>query len=117
MFLVLNQQLKEAHLTTGLFQKLPPARELVSVVRRLLVLGVGVLTLGVFCGVMMEIRGDGIGMAGASGVGRHLLIAMGLWVSYGVLLVVTWWRGLPPRMLSLASIVLFVFSLLLFLVI
>ena len=108
MFLVLNQQLKEAHLTTGLFKNLPPARDLIGVVRRLLVLGLGVLTLGVVCGVMMK--------ADTDGPSRHLLMAIGLWLSYAVLLVVTWWRGMPPRKLALATVVLFALSLLIFLV-
>jgi ABC-type uncharacterized transport system permease subunit len=108
MFLVLNQQLKEAHLATGLFRKLPPAKDMIFVVRRLLVLGFAVLTLGVICGVMMKTRTEG--------AVRHLIVAVGLWLSYGVLLVVTWWRGLPPRKLALASVVLFVMSLLIFLV-
>jgi len=108
MFLVLNQQLKEAHLTTGLFRKLPPAKDLIFVVRRLLVLGFAVLTLGVICGVMMQ--------KAENGPTSHLLMAIGLWLAYGSLLVVTWWRGLPPKKLALASVVLFVFSLLMFLV-
>lgn len=108
MFLVLNQQLKEAHLTTGLFRKLPPAKDLIFVVRRLLVLGFAVLTLGVICGVMMQ--------KAENGPTSHLLMAVGLWLAYGALLVVTWWRGLPPKKLALASLVLFVFSLLMFLV-
>ena len=115
MFLVLNQQLKEAHLSTGLFKNLPPARELIAVVRRLLVLGVVVLTLGVVCGVMMKaLPADGV--VRSEGPSKHLLLAAGLWLAYAVLLVVTWWRGLPPRTFALATVALFVFSLLIFLV-
>lgn len=106
MFLVLNQQLKEAHLTTGLFHKLPPVTELVSVVRRLLVLGFVVLTFGVVCGVMMKTTTDA--------VGKHLLVALAVWFSYGVLLGLTWWRGLPPRKLAITTVVLFVLSLMIF---
>ena len=115
MFLVLNQQLKEAHLSTGLFKNLPPARELIAVVRRLLVLGVVVLTFGVICGVMMKaLPADG--NVSSEGPSRHLLLAAGLWLTYAALLVVTWWRGLPPRKLALATVVLFVLSLFIFLV-
>ena len=113
MFLVLNQQLKEAHLTTGLFKKLPPVRELIFVVRRLLVLGLIVLTLGVFCGVMMEEQGSFSG----GPMNHHLLMAAVLWASYGALLTVNRVRGLPPKKLALSTIVLFVVSLLMFLVI
>ncbi len=115
MFLVLNRQLKDAHLSTGLFKNLPPARDLIGVVRRLLVLGVIILTLGVICGVMMK-AAPVDGSAGSEGPSRHLLMAAGLWLAYAALLVVTWWRGLPPRKLALATVVLFVLSLLIFLV-
>ena len=46
--------------------------------------------------------------------GRHLMMAAGLWLAYAALLVVTWWRGIPPRKLALATIGLFVLSLLIF---
>lgn len=108
MFLVLNRQLKDAHLATGLFRKLPPAKNLIFVVRRLLILGFTILTLGVICGVMMD--------RSTTGPDKHLLIAVGLWLSYGTLLVVTFWRGLPPRQLALTTVVLFALSLLIFIV-
>lgn len=108
MFLVLNQQLKDAHLSTGLFQKLPPVTELVFVVRRLLILGFVVLTMGVICGVLMKTTTDS--------AGRHLLMAFGVWICYGVLLAVTCWRGLPPRKLAISTVVLFILSLMIFIV-
>lgn len=106
MFLVLNRQLKDAHLTTGLFQKLPPVTELIFVVRRLLVLGFVVLSMGVFCGVMMKTTTDA--------VAKHLIVAFGVWGCYGLLLAVTFKRGLPPRKLALSTVVLFVLSLMIF---
>ncbi|NWK57359.1 cytochrome c biogenesis protein CcsA [Verrucomicrobiaceae bacterium N1E253] len=106
MFLVLNQQLKDAHLTTGLFQKLPPARELIFVVRRLLILGFAVLTMGVGCGVLMKTSSEV--------VNKHLLVAFGVWGCYGLLLLVTWLRGVPPKTLAISVMVLFALSLMVF---
>lgn len=106
MFLVLNQQLKDAHLSTGLFRKLPPIRELVSVVQRLLILGFTLLSFGVVFGLMMKSQSEA--------VGRHLLVAFAVWVCYAALLLVSWRRGLPPRKLALATVALFVLSLTIF---
>jgi len=112
MFLVLNQQLKEAHLTTGLFKKLPPARELVGVVKRLLILGVVILTMGVACGVMMKFTSGGV----HAGANHHFILAIGVWLAYTSLISIIQWRGAPPRKVAIASVLLFVFSLLIFIV-
>lgn len=105
MFLVLNRQLKDGQMGTGLFRNLPPARELNAIVRRLVLWAFGLLTLGLICGLVMEKSG---------GLGRHLVAALGVWLAYGVLLMVEWWRGMPPRKLALAAVVLFAVSLLIF---
>ena len=47
MFLVLDRQLKEHHLKSGLFRNLPPVRELLVSLERLLWLGGGLLTIGI----------------------------------------------------------------------
>lgn len=105
MFIVLNRQLKEAHTGTGLFANLPPARELSKIVKRLLILGFGLLTLGLICGLVMEKTG---------GLGKHLYVALGQWLAYAVVITLEWWRGMPPRKLALAAVVLFVLSLMIF---
>lgn len=105
MFLLLNQRLKEANMENGLFKNLPPVRELTRVVRRLLVLGFFILTLGLVCGLVME---------KPQGMGKHLIMALCQWLAYAVLLVIEWRRGMPPRILTWAAVVLFVFSLLIF---
>jgi len=105
MFMVLNRQLKEAHTGTGLFANLPPARELSKIVRRLLMLGFGLLTLGLVCGLVMEKSG---------GMGKHLYVALGQWVAYGLLVILEWRRGMPPRKLAIAAVALFLLSLMIF---
>lgn len=105
MFLILNRQLKEASMSTGLFRNLPPARELSSIVRRLLILGLGLLTMGLVFGLIME---------KPEGLGKHLYLALGLWVAYGILVGIEWKRGMPPGKLAMAAVALFVISLMIF---
>lgn len=105
MFIILNRKLKGAGTATGLFNNLPPARELILVINRLLLLGFALLTLGIVCGVMMET---------SVGAAKHLIAAIGQWVAYLVLILVERRRGMPPSKLSLAAVVLFVLSFLIF---
>lgn len=105
MFLVLNRQLKDASMGTGLFKNLPPARELSRIVKRLIILGFGLLTLGLICGLVMD---------KTEGLGKHLYVALGQWVAYGLLVLVVWRRGMPPRQLAIAAVILFVLSLMIF---
>ena len=90
---------------TGLFANLPPARDLIKIVERLLILGFGLLTLGLICGLVME---------KTQGLGKHLYVALGQWVAYAVLIIIEWRRGMPPRKLAMAAVILFVLSLLIF---
>jgi ABC-type uncharacterized transport system permease subunit len=101
MFLTLDRQLKEHHLQSGLFRNLPPVRELLAAVKRLLWLGYALLTFGIIAGWMMEHRGGW----------SHLLAAMLVWLLYGGLLSWQQWRGVTGRRLSLWALVLFLFSL------
>jgi len=103
MCLLLNQRLKDGQMNNILFKNLPPVRELSRVVLRSLVLGFGILTLGLICGLIMDKSG---------GVGRHFIAALCVWIAYAVLLIIEWRRGMPPRKLSLGAVVLFVLSLL-----
>jgi len=106
MFLVLDRQLKEQQLKGGLFRNLPPVRELLISLERLLWLGGALLTVGIFAGFMMPHTGN-TALA-------HLLAAVAVWVSYLILITVKLVRGLTGRRLSLAAVVLFVFSLVVF---
>ncbi len=105
MFIVLNRQLKDARMGTGLFRNLPPARELSAVVKRLLIFGFTLLTMGLICGLVMK-KPDGFG--------KHLIVALCQWFAYGLLVLVEWRRGMPSRKLAHAAVALFVFSLLIF---
>jgi len=104
MFLVLDRQLKEHHLKSGLFRNLPPVRELLTSLHRLLWIGLLLLTVGVVSGFLMQ-RGNALG---------HLLVAVAVWCSYAALLTVKQVRGLTGKRLSILTVVLFVASLLVF---
>ncbi len=105
MFIVLNRQLKEAHMETGLFANLPPARDLNKVVERLLWLGFLLLTLGLICGLVMQKSGA---------TNKHLYVALGQWFAYAIILGFKRKRGMPPRKLAITAVVLFVLSLMIF---
>jgi ABC-type uncharacterized transport system permease subunit len=105
MFLVLDRQLKEHHLKSGLFRNLPPVRELLISLERLLWLGGGLLTVGIVAGFLMPRTASAWG---------HLIAAVAVWVGYLVLLGVKQVRGLTGRRLSLSAVVLFVLSLAVF---
>jgi ABC-type uncharacterized transport system permease subunit len=101
MFLVLDRQLKDHHLKSGLFRNLPPVRELLKSTVRLLWLGVALLTIGVFAGFMMPRQG---GTA-------HLIAASAVWLSYVLFLAIKQVRGLTGRRTATVAVVLFVVSL------
>jgi len=102
MFLVLDRQLKEQHLKSGLFRNLPPVRELLVSLERLLWLGGGLLTIGITAGFIMPHEGAALG---------HLLAAVSVWSAYALLLGVKSVRGLTGRRLSLLTVALFILSL------
>ena len=102
MFMVLDRQLKEQHLTSGLFRNLPPVRELLVSLGRLLWVGAVLLTIGVLAGFMMPHENAALG---------HLLAAVAVWTGYMLLLGIKTLRGLTGRKLSLATVALFVLSL------
>jgi ABC-type uncharacterized transport system permease subunit len=104
MFLVLDRQLKEHHLKSGLFRTLPPVRELLVSMERLLRLGMVLLTAGIIAGFFMP-RGESL---------AHLIAALVVWSAYVVLLVLKSTRGLTGRRLSLLTVLLFVISLAVF---
>ncbi len=101
MFLVLDRQLKEQHLSSGLFRNLPPVRELLVSGRRLLWLGWAMLTVGVAAGFLMP----------HEDAGAHLVAAVLVWLAYAALVGVAQFRGLTGRRFSLLTVVLFLVSL------
>jgi ABC-type uncharacterized transport system permease subunit len=104
MFLVLNRQLKDQQLNTGLFEILPPVRTLSVSVVRLTVLGTVILSVGMVSGFLMEREGGE----------AHLVAALLVWGAYVALMVLYFWRGMTPRRLSLGVIGLFALSFLVF---
>lgn len=105
MFLLLDRQLKEHHLKSGLFRNLPPVRELLVCMDRLLLAGVVLLSIGVVAGFIMPRGPEAM---------AHLLAAVGIWLAYICLLLTRRIRGLTGRHYSLASLTLFVLSLAVF---
>lgn len=102
MFLVLDRQLKEHHLKSGLFRNLPPVRELLVSLERLLWLGGILLTIGILAGFLMPHN---------PGAWGHLIAAVAVWTAYALLLGIKTVRGLTGRRLSLLTLVLFILSL------
>lgn len=105
MFLVLDRQLKDQILRSGLFRNLPPVRDLLVSLERLLWLGTGLLTVGVVAGFLMP---------RTTPAHSHTIVAMAVWAGYAALLVVKSFRGLTGRKLALSAVGIFVFSLLVF---
>ncbi|MCW1885776.1 cytochrome c biogenesis protein [Luteolibacter flavescens] len=101
MFLVLDKQLKDHHLQSGLFRNLPPVRELLKSMVRLLWIGLVLLSVGVVAGFMMPHTG---GTA-------HLVAATVVWLAYAALLVIRQVRGLTGRKTATVAVVLFIVSL------
>lgn len=106
MFLILNRQLKDHHLNTGLFKAFPPVRLLSVSVVRLILVGEVILTVGVVSAFLMQRDGGG--------GGAHLMAALVVWASYLVLLGWHFLRGITPRRLSVGVITLFGLALLVF---
>lgn len=102
MFLVLDRQLKEQHLKSGLFRNLPPVRELLVSLERLLWMGGVLLTIGILAGFLMPHDNAALG---------HLIAAVSVWIGYAVLLGVKTVRGITGRKLSLLTVLLFILSL------
>lgn len=103
MFLVLDRQLKEHHLKSGLFRFLPPVRELLVSLERLLWLGMVLLTIGLIAGIMMPHE--------TVEALKHIFIASGVWAAYVALMVTKRVRGITGRKFALGAVVLFVLSL------
>ena len=105
MFLVLDRQLKEQHLKSGLFRNMPPIRELLVSMNRLLGIGLLLLTIGVTAAFIMPHSPDAL---------SHLVAALGTWLAYASLWITHQTRGLTGRRFSLVAVVLFILSLAVF---
>ena len=103
MFLVLDHQLKEHHLKGGLFRNLPPVRELLVSMERLLWLGMVLLTVGIIAGILMPHE--------TVGAWKHVFVAVGVWTGYVTIIGVKRVRGITGRKFALGAVALFVLSL------
>ena len=104
MFLVLDKLLKEKRLTSNLFNNLPSIHSLIDSTKRLLLIGLIILTAGIIAGLL----------APGLQLGHHLIVASLVWISYLTLVGLSYFRGLPPHKLALSSVVLFLVSILAF---
>ena len=104
MFVILDNLLKKKKLTGGLFDNLPSVHNLIDSTKRLLLIGLIILTIGIIAGFLTpNLHFD-----------RHLVVASLVWLAYAALVIIAYFRGLPPRKLAFASVTLFVVSLLAF---
>ena len=103
MFLVLDHQLKEHHLKGGLFRNLPPVRELLVSLERLLWVGLALLTVGIIAGILMPHETDE--------AWKHVFVALGVWGCYVAMMVVKRVRGITGRKYALGAVALFLVSL------
>jgi len=102
MFVALNHKLKSQQLTGGLFKNLPNIRSLVWLTKRLLWVGVVILTFGILSSLKMESFSSHLG---------HLLVAFSVWAAYIVFLLIEQFRGMTPNTFSKYTIILFFASL------
>lgn len=102
MFLALDKKLKGKDLRGGLFQSLPPVFELTTLSRRLLWLGLTILSGGIFSSFLME---DFASHA------SHLWAAIGVWLAYCIFLLWAHFKGMTPRAFAQLCCLLFFGSL------
>ena len=101
MYFFQDRQLKSHH-PGRLFYSMPPIRYLADALVRLLVIGSVLLTIGIVAAFFMKV------VPSVS----HLVISGGVWLVYVLLLSIHFAKSLPPKRLSLSSIVAFAFALL-----
>lgn len=103
MFRVLNKKLKQGRTSSGLFAKMPPVTSLVAAMVRLTGVGTLVLTGGVLCALFMPHESESSWL--------HLWVAVGVWLSYTVLLTIWQVRGMTPSRMAISVVLMFVLSL------
>ncbi len=104
MFLILDRLLKQKKFTSGLFKNLPSVHNLIDSTKRLLFVGLVILTIGIIAGFLSP----------NFNVNSHLIVASIVWIAYLILVAITSFRGLPPHKLAFSSVILFAISLLAF---
>ena len=102
MFLALNKKLKEHHIQGGLFKNLPPVFSLVQLTKRLLYVGVAILTVGILSSLNMQ---DALSHL------SHLWTAVGVWVAYMIFILWGHFKGMTPKAFAIITVILFFASL------
>lgn len=105
MFLLLDKKLKNKEFQSSLFQNLPPIFQLLTLTRRLLWLGVSILTAGILSSLKMENMTEHL---------SHLWVATGVWSAYVFYLLWNHYKGMTPKVFSSICCFLFIASLLVF---
>lgn len=105
MFLLLDKKLKAQELKGGLFDNLPPVFQLIAVTKRLLWVGLGILTVGILSSLKMKNVMEHL---------PHLWAALGVWGAYLVYLLWGQIKGMTPRTFAKICCLLFVLSLAIF---
>ncbi|MEM9081751.1 MAG: cytochrome c biogenesis protein CcsA [Verrucomicrobiota bacterium] len=104
MFLLLDNLLKKQKLSSSLLQNLPPIPNLIDSTKRLLLIGLVILTFGILAGFLTP------GLA----INSHLITSTIVWLGYAALVLLSYLRGIPPRRLAFSSIALFLLTLVAF---
>ena len=96
MFLVQDRLLRRGDLQ-ALSYELPPVTNLATAIVRLMSIGLVLLSVGIASGFGTSRPPTGI----------HLLLSVGVWLAYAVILAVKWWRGLPSLETARAAVIVF----------
>lgn len=96
MFLVQDHMIR-SHNLKAMFYTLPPVQNLSKAIHRLLILGFVLLSVGIVSAYRIEV----------APAASKLIVIYGIWIVYGGLLGVFWWRGMSSRRLAIATIIAF----------
>jgi len=103
MYLVQERQLK-THRLRGFFFHLPPIADLAVAINRLLLTGFILLTAGLLCGFAVKVEWSKVESS-------KVIWGIGVWLIYGVILQVDWWRRVTPRRVAQLSVAAFSITL------
>jgi HemX protein len=100
MYLSQERQLKTHHLHT-IFFHLPPIADLATVIRRLILIGFGLLTAGLLAGFLVGLSLDAV----------KITAAIAVWLGYALILYAGHWHKLSAHRLAQLSVLSFAVTL------
>lgn len=103
MYLVLNKNLKTQNTQTGIFSAIASVQTLLNSTIKLNIIGLLFLTVGMLSAFYMPYHG-----------GLHFWIPIIVWLAYLILLAIYFTRGLSPKHMAAATIIIFLTSLVIF---